>query len=103
MMELNDIVTALSSNLRPGEGTLVLHRSMIVHPKFRVCKKFRYDLYLIDRDKNRKCVLTHTEDRSVTADDIERVWEECNKLYLKVILGWVASDGYRKLIDHGAE
>lgn len=102
-MELNDIISALNTNIRPDVGTLVLHRSMIVHDKFKVYKNFKYDLYLVDKNKNKECIFTYNENKHTPANEIERVWQECDKLYLKVILKWVASNDYRKLTEDGIE
>lgn len=101
MIELYDIVESLSSMVDTERGALVLHRSMKVHPKFKVYKKFCYDLYLVKNKNEKTCILSYEETRNTYADDILPVWKEVNKKYLKKLMQWVASNEYRKLMKDG--
>ena len=52
-MELYDIIDAASSYIK--DGTLVLHKSMRIHPKFKIYKRFCYNLYIV-KDKDKKLI-----------------------------------------------
>lgn len=92
MIGLYDIVEAASVYLK--EGTLVLHRSMKVHPTFKVYKKFCYDLYKVV-DKNKELLFSYENTVNTPADSIDKVWDECDSLYLGVLITWLASDEYK--------
>jgi hypothetical protein len=100
MIELNDIVESLSSNIKTEKGMLVLHRSMKVHPKFKVYKRFCYDLYLI-KGKEKTLISSIEDVRNTPADDIIKVWNECDKAYLGKLLRWVTSDEYKAMLKDG--
>ena len=97
-MELYDIVEAASSHL--VEGTLVLHRSMKVHPKFKVYKRFCYDLYFI-RGKEKTLLFSYEEVKNTPADELEKVWSDCDKLYLRELIKWFASKEYKSILKDG--
>lgn len=97
-MELYDIIEAASSLLK--EGTLVLHRNMQVHPTFKVYKKFCYDLYKVV-DSKKELVFHFEENRNAPADDIIKVWAECDKNYLEWFIKWVSSDEYKAMKKDG--
>lgn len=92
MIRLYDIVEAASTWLK--EGTLVLHRSMKTHPLFKVYKKFCYYLYKVV-GKNKELVFSYEKTVNAPADSIDKVWDECDKLYLEVLISWFASDEYK--------
>lgn len=96
-MELYDIIEAASSYLK--EGTLVLHRSMRVHPKFRVYKRFCYDLYYI-KDKNKSLLFSHEEVKNAPADDIIKIWSDCDKLYLRELIRWFVGKEYKSMLNN---
>lgn len=97
MIGLEDIVETLSANVKTEKGILVLHRSMTVHPKFKVYKIFHYNLFLV-KGNVKTLVLAHGETRNTPADDILKIWNECDKSYLSKLMKWVAGDEYRALI-----
>jgi hypothetical protein len=100
MIELNDIVESLSSNIKTEKGILVLHRSMKLHSKFKVYKRFCYNLYLVKG--NEKTLLSCIEEiRNVPAEDISEVWKECDKIYLDKLLRWAISDDYKSMLKDG--
>ena len=95
-MELYDIVDAASANLK--EGTLVLHRSMKVHPKFKVYKRFCYDLYIV-KNKEKTLLFSFEETKNITADEISIVWYGCDKLYLRELIKWIAGNEYKSMTN----
>lgn len=97
-MELYDIVDAASSLLK--EGTLVLHRNMKVHPTFKVYKKFCYNLYKVN-GKNKELLFTFEETKNTPADDIIKVWRECDKAYLEWFIKWLCGDEYKAMKKDG--
>lgn len=97
-MELYDIVEAASSNIKNGE--LVLHRSMKVHTKFKVYKRFCYDLYVV-KGKEKTCIKSFEEVKNSPADDLVKVWNGCDKLYLRELIKWFASEEYKTMMEDG--
>lgn len=87
-MELYDIVEALNDITG---NTLVLHRSMRIHPKFKIYKEFYYDLYNI-KESDKKLLFTFKEIKNVSSEEIEDTWKECDKLYLRELLKWIKSE-----------
>lgn len=98
MIELNDIVEAASADLK--DGTLVLHRSMRVHPQFKVYKKFCYNLYRVN-GKDKELIYAYEETKNTPADDIMKIWNECDKSYLKWFLKWIAGNEYKAMLKDG--
>lgn len=98
MIDLNDIIDIAGSELK--DGTLVLHRSMRVHPKFKVYKKFCYDLYRVN-GKDKELIYTCEETKNTPADDIISVWKECDKNFLKWLLKWIAGNEYKSMLRDG--
>lgn len=97
MIELYDIIEAMNTYL--SNGTLVLHRNMKVHSKFKAYKIFCYNLYHITKD-NKVIVLKCEEVRNAPSDTIKEVWLECDNLYLRKLVKWV-SEEFKQLIDNG--
>lgn len=97
-MELDDIINAASLLIK--EGTLILHRSMKVHPKFRVYKKFLYDLYKVNGN-SKELLFSFEEVKNTPSDDIMKIWSECDKVYLGRFIKWVSSDEYRNMKRDG--
>lgn len=95
-MELYDIIEAASTYLK--EGTLVLHRSMKVHPKFKVYKIFCYNLYKIE-NKEKTLIFSFEETKNTPVDSIDEVWNECDKLYLRELIKWIAGDNYKSMTN----
>lgn len=95
MIELNDIIEAASSNIK--SGILILHNNMTVHPKFKVYKRFCYDLYF--KETSNPPVLIYSTEivKNCPADMVKEIWEECDKSYLKTLIQWFTSVEYRKL------
>ena len=88
MIDLYDITSAIADQLNT---TLVLHRSMVAHPTYKVFKVFCYKLYRIET-KGNTLIDSFEETRRVTSDTIENAWEECDKLYLNKLMKWVIKD-----------
>lgn len=92
-MELYDIVDAASKLLKDKTKTLVLHRCIKQHPKFKVYKTFEYRLYLVNsRNNERTLLLEKTLTKNTPADDILKIWNECDKEYLIVIIQWLINE-----------
>lgn len=96
-MELNDIVEAASDNINE---TLILHRSMRVHPKFKVYKRFCYDLYKI-AGSDKTLIYSYEETKNTPSDDIASVWKECDKSYLRCFIRWILSNEYKAMLKDG--
>ncbi len=97
-MELDDIIGAASSNIKGG--TLVLHRSMKIHPRFKVYKRFCYDLYFINGE-SKTLLLSYEEVKNTPADQIAEIWTACDKLYLRELIKWLASEKYKSMLKDG--
>lgn len=96
MIELYDIIEAINTTL--SRGSLILHRGFQVHPKFKVYKKFYYNLYyLLDNKSTLIDAKEFTE--NVISEDIDEVWKRCDKVYLINIIDWLSSNEYKKLKD----
>lgn len=95
-MELYDIIDAASIYLK--EGTLVLHRSMKLHPKFKIYKKFCYNLYIV-KNAEKSLIFSFEETKNTTSDEIENTWRNCDKLYLRELIKWIAGDEYKSIIN----
>lgn len=95
-MELDDIIEAASSDIKGS--TLVLHRSMKIHPKFKVYKRFCYDLYSINSN-GKNPLLSCEWAKNTTADQITETWSDCDKLYLRELIKWLAGEKYKSMKD----
>lgn len=96
MIELYDIIEAANATIPKSKGQLVLHRGFQVHPKFKVYKKFYYNLYLIH---NSESTLIDSKEftENVQSNDIDEIWKRCDKVYLISIIDWFTSNEYKKL------
>lgn len=94
-MEIYDIVEAINSlSCKEIEGHYVLHRKMTVEP-VRIYKKFSYVLYLI-KGNTQERILTYQNVMRTPNIEIEKIWAEEDKKFLKVLLKWFK---YGKLDD----
>lgn len=74
-MELYDFVDAASKLMKDKTKTLVLHRCMKQHPKFKVYKTYEYRLYLVNSgNKEKTLLLEKAFTKNVPAEDILKVW-----------------------------
>lgn len=95
MITLHDIIEAASAKVN---GTLVLHRSMEVHPTFKAYKIFRYNLYqIVNGEKN--LLFTIEEKKKALTDELEAVWEACDKIYLNKLIEWLTGNEYTALMN----
>lgn len=97
-MELYDIIEAASKFVHPTRGTLVLHRSMREHPKFKVYKKYCYYLYLV-KGKEKEQLLSWEHTINSPSDSILSDWKELDKEFLLQLIPWLSSEFYTKLRD----
>lgn len=96
MITLYDIIEAINANLKPGIGTLILHRKFTVHPVFKIYKKFNYSLYLLkDNEKNLIDEVEFTE--NVQAEDINEVWSRCDKTYLIKLIDLISDKQFKEI------
>lgn len=95
MITLYDILEAASIGV---EGTFILHRSMTVHPIFKVYKIFRYDLYYMC-DGEKRLMLTFETKENCPADMIDSIWDKCDRIYLDELMKWLTGDNYKILRD----
>lgn len=100
MIELYDIIDA--ANYPFKNGMLVLHKSMKIHPKFKMYKQFCYNLYYINGD-NKTSVLDYEETKTVATDNIEEVWNEYDKAYLVKFIKWLTSDDYKSIVENDVQ
>lgn len=96
MIELYDIVEAASKQLK--EGTLVLHKSVKEHTKFKVYKIFSYNLYHIN-GKNKILKSTLEITKNCPSDEIISVWSKCDIIYLGELIKWISSKEYKDVIN----
>lgn len=94
-MELYDIIDAASTHLK--KGTLILHRSMKVHPRFKVYKIFCYDLYYV-KQKEKTLLFSHEEIKNIPVDEIDKIWTNCDRLYLRELTKWFAGEKYKSML-----
>ena len=97
-MELYDIIEAASKFVHPTRGTLVLHRSIKEHPKFKVYKKYCYYLYLVN-GKDKEQLLSRECTIHSPADDMLNDWKKLDKEFLLQLIPWLTSEFYTKLRD----
>jgi hypothetical protein len=91
-MEINDIIEAIN---KVSKTTLILHRSMTVHPKFKIYKVYSYNLYRVDTDK--QLLLEWSVAKNTSSDTIGKCWDEADKEYLSILVNWLSSDKYKEL------
>lgn len=92
-MELYDIVDAASKLMKDKTKTLVLHRAMKQHPKFKVYKSFEYKLYMVNSgNKEKTLLLEKVFTKNTPADDILKTWNECDKEYLPMLIQWIINE-----------
>lgn len=91
-MEINDIIEAIN---KVSKTTLILHRSMTVHPKFKIYKVYSYNLYRVDNDK--QLLLEWSVAKNTSSDTIGKCWDEADKEYLSILVNWLSSDKYKEL------
>lgn len=97
MIELQTIIDAASFIIKEGE--LILHKSMRVHPQFKVYKKFCYDLYYV-LDNKKTLALSYHQTEHCPSDKIEIVWQYFDKLYLRELIKWFAGNEYKALLKN---
>lgn len=98
MMELNDIIDAANLNIK--EGTLILHRSMEVHHRFKVYKEFIYCLYYVVNG-NKKILSQHRNIENVPENMMDAAWAHNDILYLRELIRWFASEEYKSMLKDG--
>ena len=84
MIRVEDIVEAIGKDLNT---TLVLHKSVETHPRFKVYKVYSYGLYAIEDDK---IMLLSFKVNTNSATD-------CDRQFVSYIVSWLSSDIYKKL------
>lgn len=97
MIDIYDIINTINNFIT--KGTLVLHRSMQVHPKFRIYKNFYYKLYHVEED-SKKSILEYKETRNIPVDNLTETWKECDKNYLNKLFEWLLSEDF-KILKNG--
>lgn len=100
MIELYNIVEAADKLIDRSKGTLVLHRSMVVNPQFKIYKTFTYTIYIIGSTKEDRKVVWHHEARlNCPSDDIEKMWKEEDLNALQSLIKWISSSYFTELKD----
>lgn len=89
-MELYDVVTAAGKVLN---RSLVLHRLIKVHPKFKIYKVYEYNLYSLDSGE-KELIFSHKFTINTTADDMLETWDKCDKDYLEIFFRWLKEYGF---------
>lgn len=98
MIDLYDIIEATGKFVHPSRGTLVLHKSIKAHPKFKVYKKYCYYLYLVN-GKEKKQLLSREVTKNSPADNMLDDWKELDKEFLLQFIPWLSSEYYTNLRD----
>lgn len=83
-MTIDDIVDSFNKVVYPSD-TLILHRGMKEHPKFKVYKKFFYKLYTLS-ESEKSLIVEKEYSLHCPSEDIEKVWEGCDKLFVKDLI-----------------
>lgn len=99
MIVLSDIIEAANELLKDKSLTLILHKNMKEHSKFKVYKIFEYKLYIADVTNKTKTILI---DESFTintpADNITYTWYRCDKDFLPILIKWFSSEEFTSWI-----
>lgn len=91
MINLEDIIESIEDIIGIP---LILHKSMHVHPVFKIYKVFTYNLYTLV-DGNKVLLNTMKQKVNVTQDDVNSAWSNCDKLYLRELIKWVINKNYK--------
>lgn len=97
-MRVEDIVDIASTDIK--NGTLVLHKSIKVHPKFKIYKIFCYDLYFVN-GKNKEHIYTHEEVKNITTDDVNKLWSTYDRIFLRWFFRWMIGDEFKAMLKDG--
>lgn len=89
MIRVEDIVEAIGKNLNT---TLVLHKSVETHPRFKVYKVYSYGLYAIEDDKI--MLLSFKVNKNSSTDNMAEAWNDCDRQFVSYIVSWLSSDIY---------
>lgn len=100
-MSIYDIIEEINKSISFGKKFLLLHRSVKIHPTFKVYKKFCYNLYLVDPVDNKECILSHEGTKNTPSDEMDVAWEEQDRIFLSVLIKWIASPESVKLRKDG--
>lgn len=92
MIRVEDIIEAIGKDLNT---TLVLHKSVEIHSKFKVYKVYSYGLYAIEDDKI--MLLSFKVNKNSSTDNMIEAWNDCDKQFISYIVSWLSSDIYKKL------
>lgn len=92
-MEIDDIIEAIN---KVSKTTLVLHRSVTIHPKFKIYKVYSYKLYSIE-DSNKQLLLEWNTTKNTYNEGISKCWNDADKEYLSILVNWLSSDKYKEL------
>ena len=92
MIRVEDIVEAIGKDLNT---TLVLHKSVETHSKFKVYKVYSYGLYAIEDDKI--MLLSFKVNKNSSTDNMIEAWDDCDRQFVSYIVSWLSSDIYKKL------
>lgn len=93
MTNIDDVIDAINSTIN---ATLVLHKKVVVHPKFKIYKIFSYDLYRID-SSTKELLLEWSTTKNASTEEISSIWRECDKEYLSTLVNWISSDSYKAM------
>lgn len=93
MISIDDIMDAINSFTK---ANLVLHRKMVVHPKFKVYKIYSYNLYKVTKDEN-ELLLNWDITKNVPVEELKNAWVEADKEFLSILFNWLSSDKYREI------
>lgn len=97
MITLYDVIQAISDNI---DIELILHKGMTVHPVVKAYKMFTYNLYKFDNGE-KELLFTHTIKRKALSDELDAVWEVCDKEYLKELIKWLRLNSKNKTLTDG--
>ena len=92
MIRVEDIVEAIGKDLNT---TLVLHKSVEIHSRFKVYKVYSYGLYAIEDGKI--MLLSFKVNKNSSTDNMAEAWDDCDRQFVSYIVSWLSSDIYKKL------
>lgn len=97
-MKLYDVIEAVNANIK--NGALIVHRNMKLHPKFKIYKTFYYDLYYAE-NKEATLVLSFEETKSVSIEEVDKAWEDCDRAFLSKFMKWIIEGNHKLVLKDG--
>jgi hypothetical protein len=89
MIDIDDVVTRLKCIFN---SPVILHRSLKVHPKFKVYKIFEYRLYTLSDNNETKLIISKDFILNSSELDMVSMWNEHDKEFLSIIFEYIKNE-----------